>query len=743
MNVTSITPEQAWQMTMDQLRLEMPKADFDTWVGSSHFVTFGDGVLTVGIPNAYGRDWLASRLTGTVNRLLTGILDQPVEVQFTVMEEVSDVRSEVILNEEASVPEQHPKVLSLQAEYQSIYDEIVHPDQVIVVPGYFLRYIPLLGPELAWLYVGFRQAAYEAGVSRKPGKKFGAPAKKVARFSGMSLRTFRRWSARSDTWQRLQGLVTLVDDKRQWLPGSDGHPHRVPYHYQVAMTLPLTPSDERSLRAWLYRKLSQGKTPITVLQAALETPPDDLIPWQENTSSKGETGMELHSVEDVLHAVCGSITESERKLFQELADQLTQHLMPPRDLIILTHYFVNRWLPQLGPGSGWLVVLLRDRGYINPRTGELRDEVTLPEGYAEAARWLGLRRVKTIWEWLRNDAVTRFVREISHENGVWEESPRFFKVCMGEPMTEEDRGRANELLARRGIGAVGTIRRGAIDTISGADDTIRHESNGHSVGAVDTIRHDPVGAVGTISGAVDTIRREPIGADDTISGANDSISSAESDHSIGAVGTNLGAVDTHIGANGTTFGAVDTIRRGAIGTFDWREWHSLNTLILGLKHLENTLTTTPANAQNGIEQDSGSREVTQEVVGSEWNLNGLLNQNRVSAKNQEILLNSSLTAQAFVSWLLYAASPGGNGIRDPIAHAVSRLIPDPTRGAGGVFERLAGLPSNELIDLLTLEINGASPWNTDWSTALADAPRTRLRALADQLGVPVPKANDW
>ena len=67
-------------------------------------------------------------------------------------------------------------MLSLQAEYQSIYDEIVQPDQVIVVPGYFMRYIPLLGLELAWLYIGFRQAAYEAGAARQPGKKFGAPA---------------------------------------------------------------------------------------------------------------------------------------------------------------------------------------------------------------------------------------------------------------------------------------------------------------------------------------------------------------------------------------------------------------------------------------------------------------------------------------------------------------------------------------------------------------------------------------
>lgn len=130
MNVPSITPEQAWQMTLDQLRLDMPIAAFDTWVSSAHFVTFDHGVFTIGTPNTYGRDWLVSRLTSTAARLLTGILDQPVEVQFTVMEEMPEIRGDGKLNEENSVLDQHPKVLSLQAEYQSIYDEIVHPDLV-------------------------------------------------------------------------------------------------------------------------------------------------------------------------------------------------------------------------------------------------------------------------------------------------------------------------------------------------------------------------------------------------------------------------------------------------------------------------------------------------------------------------------------------------------------------------------------------------------------------------------------
>ena len=714
MNGTSINPERAWQMALDQLHLDMPKASFDTWVSDTYFVAFEDGVFTVGTPGAYCREWLASRLTSTVTRMLTGILNQQVEVQFVVTEEILENEADDPFVDENSVPDEGPAVLSLQAEYQSIYDEIVHPEQVIVVPGYFMRYVPLLGLELAWLYIGFRQAAYEAGAARQPGKKFGAPAQKVARYSGMSLRTFRRWSAKPDTWQRLRGLVTPVEDKPRWQHGSDNHPHRTPRYYRVAMTLPLTPSDELSLRAWLYKCLAEGKSPLAVIQVALATPVDELIPWQENTPSLRETGIELHSVQDVLRAVCGPISENDRTQFQELADQLAQHLMPPKDLVFLTHYFVNRWLPTLGHGQGWFVVLLRDRCYINQRTGEIRDEAQVDRGYAEIARWLGLKRVKTIWEWLRNDDVARFVHEISHEIGDWGESPRRFKVCLGEPMTEEDRTRANEMLAKRSFGAVDTHSQSI-----GANDTIRSERTGGSIGAVDTYN----GATDTITGANDTIRGETI------------------DDPIGAVDTHNGAVDTDSGANGTPIGGDDTHKIGADVTFDWREWHSLNTLALGLNHKKNTPTTT--DADDDSDPETPTSRIGKGVVGMDWNLKDLLSRNRVSAKNQELLLENGLTAQAFVSWLLYAASTGGNGIRDPIAHAVSRLIPDPTRGAGGALDKLAELPANELADMLTRELAGQSPWNQTWRKAMEGAPRSRLRTLADQLGIPVPDSGNW
>jgi len=76
--------ERAWQSALGQLQMEMPKASFDTWVRDTRIVNFDEGVFTIGVRNAYARDWLESRLSSTVTRLLMGIMNRDIEVQFVV-----------------------------------------------------------------------------------------------------------------------------------------------------------------------------------------------------------------------------------------------------------------------------------------------------------------------------------------------------------------------------------------------------------------------------------------------------------------------------------------------------------------------------------------------------------------------------------------------------------------------------------------------------------------------------------
>ncbi len=76
--------EQAWQSVLGQLQMEMPRASFDTWVRDTKPVSYHNGMLTIGVRNAYARDWLENRLANTVNRLLGGIFNASVAVSFIV-----------------------------------------------------------------------------------------------------------------------------------------------------------------------------------------------------------------------------------------------------------------------------------------------------------------------------------------------------------------------------------------------------------------------------------------------------------------------------------------------------------------------------------------------------------------------------------------------------------------------------------------------------------------------------------
>jgi hypothetical protein len=115
----------------------------------------------------------------------------------------------------------------------------------------------------------------------------------------------------------------------------------------------------------------------------------------------------------------------------------------------------------------------------------------------------------------------------------------------------------------------------------------------------------------------------------------------------------------------------------------------------------------------------------------------------VSAKNRDYLLENDVSAVALVSWLLYAASPEGNGIRDPVAHAISRLLENPKRGAGGSYDRLASLFPNDLSQIIDRALNWQTTSNPEWRTVMEGSKHMSLRKLAEQLGLSESPTEDW
>jgi chromosomal replication initiator protein len=112
-------PDQAWQAVLGQLQLDMPKASFDTWVRNAEIVSYEDNIFILGVPNAYARDWLESRLSSKIKRLLCGILNRTVSVRFIVWQTGSEQPTTEVTHQidETELPSAQYKTTALINRY--------------------------------------------------------------------------------------------------------------------------------------------------------------------------------------------------------------------------------------------------------------------------------------------------------------------------------------------------------------------------------------------------------------------------------------------------------------------------------------------------------------------------------------------------------------------------------------------------------------------------------------------------
>ncbi len=110
--------DQAWQSTLGQLQLEMQKAAFDTWVRDAELVSYEDGSFIIGVHNAYARDWLHSRLSSKINRLLSGMMNRSVDVRFVVWQNGNDpAEVEDTFESTVSIPSPAADLTNLNTRY--------------------------------------------------------------------------------------------------------------------------------------------------------------------------------------------------------------------------------------------------------------------------------------------------------------------------------------------------------------------------------------------------------------------------------------------------------------------------------------------------------------------------------------------------------------------------------------------------------------------------------------------------
>jgi hypothetical protein len=724
--------QQAWQAALGQLQMEMPKAAFDTWVRDAEWLSFDDedGRCLVGVHNTYARDWLESRLSSTLNRLLTGIMNRVIEVQFVVFDS-GDVREDG--DPEDRVEDQE---LEIEVDYRSLRDALVQPHQVVVIPGYFRRWVPFLEPTLASIVVAFRQVMYLSTRSKAvTDRDFSTSPQQVANWAGIGRTTL--WRQMND--HRLQWFLQQVDAEK--------------HVYKFIATMPLTPGDAELLQDWLARAGARSD-PVSALKAAIEAPIDSIWPSPPPAPRQEHLDMQPRprSVQEVVLDACGNFKAELFDRLSELADQLAVRLMPPQDLIVVTHYFLKNWVPRLGTGPAWLVTLLRDGCFIGKN--EVRDTVWLSGGNAEAAQMLGLKQrgSVTVCEWLPSIADSKFERQA---RGPRTEDPDKVKIYE-ERVRRRDEKRAllGQFLQR-------------VDHMDGNDATAwkfrvslleplvpaHQEEYDLTTGMIeDFLQEDDLYILETLVA--------DYAAKDCHYAAKDCHYAAKDCHY---------ANETRDYANGTGDYAIETIPKDMITRLEQaitrmklshyanetngcahettrlRVWDALNAL----KHFQSPILNLVKHLETNVSINSQSSKPKLVLVGeisAEWNLKTLLSTSQVNARTRKKLAEWELEPWILVSHMLYAHSREAANVSSPMAMVASNVLEDPLSGHGGYHDILAKLPPIELARLIQEAHNLALDdttnyyhfWrsrNQAWDAVMLGTAPEMLNMLALRLGI--------
>ncbi|MBA4384709.1 MAG: hypothetical protein C0410_08230 [Anaerolinea sp.] len=181
--------KEAWEMVLGELRHDMSRALYETWVQPLRLVGYQNKTFTVGAYNTYGKAWVEERLGAQISRILEGLYNEPVSFKVIVQNgfykggensvSVNSVQTNYQVVGETKEPsikveEDEPSILvstktdlfedteetpmgtapvndrsrkfMLQRAYGSERARLIQPERGMFLTGYFFNnWLPLLG----------------------------------------------------------------------------------------------------------------------------------------------------------------------------------------------------------------------------------------------------------------------------------------------------------------------------------------------------------------------------------------------------------------------------------------------------------------------------------------------------------------------------------------------------------------------------------------------------------------------
>ena len=185
--------QEAWEMVLGNLRSEMSRALYDTWVQPLRPISYQNRIFTVGAYNTYGKAWVDERLGSRITRVLEGLYNEPVTFKVAVsnsfFKNPTDTSKEALealvpikeqpakgekpavnqiqtaadgLDKEADLGgEPRNRKMMLQRAYGSERARLIQPERGMFVTGYlFSNWLPLIGHSAFAVILAARSMCY-------------------------------------------------------------------------------------------------------------------------------------------------------------------------------------------------------------------------------------------------------------------------------------------------------------------------------------------------------------------------------------------------------------------------------------------------------------------------------------------------------------------------------------------------------------------------------------------------------
>ena len=85
--------KELWDNTLVNIELSISQANFKTWFRDTHIVSIEDGVVGLGVPSAFVRDWLSDKFAGLILKTLRNLNTHVRSIEFAIVPK-TDRRSE-------------------------------------------------------------------------------------------------------------------------------------------------------------------------------------------------------------------------------------------------------------------------------------------------------------------------------------------------------------------------------------------------------------------------------------------------------------------------------------------------------------------------------------------------------------------------------------------------------------------------------------------------------------------------